>query len=85
MIRYELVVADRHVTPHECRSPWRPEYGPDWTRFPIVRLHHTDASREWATYWRDYNLRLHRFEPQAPSRHIEHLLEAVNAHTTGIF
>jgi Protein of unknown function (DUF3024) len=85
LIRYELDVADRHVTLYECRPPWRPEYGPEWTRFPIVRFHYTKARREWATYWRDRNLRFHRFEPQARSRRIEGLLEAVDVDTTGIF
>ncbi len=85
LIRYELDVADRHLTLYECRAPWRAEYGPEWTRFPIVRFHYTQTRREWATYWRDRNLRFHRFEPQAPSRRIENLLDAVDADTTGIF
>ena len=58
-IRYELDVADRHLTVLECRPPWRAEYGPDWTRFPIVRFHYAKARREWSTYWRDRNLRFH--------------------------
>jgi len=37
-VRLEVDVADRTVTILECRPPWQPEYGPDWTRFPIARL-----------------------------------------------
>lgn len=84
-IRYELDVADRHLTLYEGRPPWRPEYGPDWTRFPIVRFHYTKARREWATYWRDRNSRFHRFDPIPASRQIEELLDAVDADSTGIF
>jgi hypothetical protein len=84
-IRYELDVADPHVTGCECRPPWRPEYGPEWTRFPIVRFHYTKARREWATYWRDRNLRFHRLDLLAPSRWIEDLLAEVDADSTGIF
>jgi hypothetical protein len=49
-VHYELDVADRHVTVLECRPPWRPEYGPEWTRFPIVRFHYTATRREWAPW-----------------------------------
>jgi hypothetical protein len=69
-IRFELDVADRHLTVFECRSPWRAEYGPDWTRFPVVRLHYNKSRREWAIFWRDRNLKSHRFDPVAPSRQV---------------
>jgi hypothetical protein len=84
-IRYELDVADRFVTVFECRPPWRPDFGPDWTRFPIVRLHYTKARREWAVYWRDRNLKFHRFDPLPPSPQIETLLAAVEEDHSGIF
>jgi hypothetical protein len=84
-IRYELDVADRHLTVLECRPPWRSEYGPDWTRFPIVRFHYTKARREWSTYWRDRNLRFHRFDLIPPSGRVGDLLAAVDADSTGIF
>ncbi len=84
-IRYELDVADRHVTVLECRPPWRPEHGPDWTRFPIVRFHYAKARREWSTYWRDRNLRFHQFDPIPPSARVDDLLAAVDADSTGIF
>lgn len=84
-IRYELDVDDWAVTVYECRPPWRSESGPEWMRFPIVRFRYTKARREWATYWRDRNLKLHRFPPIDPSEQIEVLLTAVEADRTGIF
>jgi hypothetical protein len=84
-IRYELDVDDRAVTVYECRPLWRPEYGPEWTRFPIVRFRYTKARREWTTYWRDRHLKFHRFPPIDPSEQIEVLLTAVDADRTGIF
>jgi hypothetical protein len=84
-VRYELDIADRHLTVLECRPPWRSDFGPDWTRFPIVRLHYTKANRTWAIYWRDRNLKFHRFEPVAPSRHVEELVRAVDEDHSGIF
>lgn len=84
-IRYELDVADRFVTLLECRPPWRPEYGPAWTRSPIVRFHYTKARREWATFWRDRNSRFHRYHLLAPSPQIDALLAAVDDDHSGIF
>jgi hypothetical protein len=40
-IRVECDVAPRHLTICECRPLWREDLGPDWTRFPIARLHYT--------------------------------------------
>ncbi len=84
-IRFEVDVAGRHLTVLECRPPWRPEYGPDWTRLPVVRFHYAAARREWAIYWRDRNLKFHRYDLVGPSRHIESLLDEVDADRTGIF
>jgi len=84
-IRYELDVADRFVTLFECRPPWRPDFGPDWTRFPVVRFRYIKARREWAVYWRDRNLEFHRFDPLPPSPQIETVLAAVDDDHSGIF
>lgn len=84
-VRIELDVADRHLTVLECRPPWRADFGPEWTRFPIVRFHYTRTSGTWAIYWRDRHLKFHRFDPVAPSRHIEELLGAVDEDRSGIF
>ncbi len=84
-IRYELDVADRFVTIFECRPPWRPDYGPDWTRVPIVRFHYRSSRREWATFWRDRNSKFHRFDPSPPSPQIDVLLTAVDEDRSAIF
>ncbi|HWY00575.1 MAG TPA: IS30 family transposase, partial [Mycobacterium sp.] len=55
-IRIECDVAPRYLTICECRPPWREDFGPDWTRFPIARLHYTKSSGLWTLYWRDRNL-----------------------------
>jgi hypothetical protein len=62
-IRVECDVAPRHLTICECRPPWREDLGPDWTRFPIARLHYTRTTGLWILYWRDRNQKYHRYEP----------------------
>jgi hypothetical protein len=46
-IRVECDVAPRHLTICECRPPGREDFGPDWTRFPIARLHYTKTTGLW--------------------------------------
>ena len=69
----------------EQRAPWRPEYGTEWTRFPIARLHCTAKTKLWALYWRDRNLRSPRYEGLAPSLSIDLLLDEVARDPTCVF
>jgi len=84
-IRYELDVDPRSLTILECRPPWKPEYGPEWTRFPIARLRYTKARKEWSIYWRDRNLQFHVYDLFDPTPNIEAVLAEVDRDPTCIF
>ena len=84
-LRVEADVADRHLTIVECRPPWRADFGPEWTRFPIARLRYTQATRLWSLYWRDRNLKFHKYDRLPPSASIEALLAEVERDPTAIF
>ena len=84
-IRYELDLTDRTATLMECRPPWREDYGPEWTRFPVARLRYTKLSKEWSLYWRDRNLKFHEYDLAAPSRNVDELLAEVDRDPTSIF
>ncbi|MGI8794346.1 MAG: DUF3024 domain-containing protein [Acidimicrobiales bacterium] len=84
-LRYELDVDARSVTILECRPPWREDFGPEWTRFPVARLRYTKARQEWTLYWRDRNLKFHRYDVVDPNPAVEALLAEVDADPTGIF
>ena len=43
-VRVECQIAPRHLTIVERRAPWREEFGPEWTSFPIARLRYTAAA-----------------------------------------
>ena len=77
-VRVECDVADRHLTILEPRPPWRADLGPDWTPFPIARFRHVAVGREWELYWRDRNLRWHRYEDLPPSRSVQDLIDEVD-------
>jgi hypothetical protein len=84
-IRYELDITASTTTILECRPPWRADYGPEWTRFPIARLRYTKTQRQWSLYWRDRNLRFHIYELVPASSHLEDLLGEIERDPTGIF
>lgn len=84
-IRYELDVTDRTVTVLECRPPWSPEYGPEWTRHPVARLRYTKSRAEWSLYWADRNLRFHVYDPISPTPHVDELIAEIDDDPTSIF
>ncbi len=84
-VRVECEVAPRHLTIIERRVPWREDFGPEWTSFPIARLRYTAADKSWTLYWRDRNLRFHRYELHAPSRQVEDLLTEIDHDPICIF
>jgi Protein of unknown function (DUF3024) len=59
--------------------------GPDWTSFPIARLHYTAADKSWTLYWRDRNLRFHAYDACPPSMSVDELLTQIDRDPTGIF
>ena len=59
--------------------------GPDWTRFPIARLRFIASRNEWTLYWRDGNLRFHRYLRIDPSRDVGALLAEIEADPIAIF
>jgi hypothetical protein len=84
-VRVECEVAPRHLTIVERRAPWREDFGPEWTSFPIARLRYTAADKTWTLYWRDRSLRFHTYEPLAPSHRVEDLLTEIDRDPTCIF
>jgi len=59
------------------RPPWRPDFGPEWTRFPVARLRYTKTRGEWSLYWRDRNLKFHEYDLVPPTPHVEDLIAEI--------
>lgn len=76
-VRLEVEADPTAITIVERRAPWHPEYGIEWTRFPIARFRYSAKTKLWTLYWRDRNLRFHRYERLAPSHAIEALVGRV--------
>jgi hypothetical protein len=41
---------------------------------PIARFRYAQATKMWSLYWRDRNLRFHRYDQLEPSPDIDNLL-----------
>ena len=84
-VRVECQVAPRHLTIVERRAPWREDYGPDWTAFPIARLRFTTAGNSWTLYWCDRNQRFHLYDLLTQSGRVDELLTEIDRDPTCIF
>lgn len=85
LIRYDLDVTDRTATILECRPPWRPDFGPEWTRHPLARLRYTKTRVEWSLYWCDRNLKFHEYDLVPPTFLVDELMAEIDRDPTSIF
>ncbi|MFZ2527484.1 MAG: DUF3024 domain-containing protein [Rhodococcus sp. (in: high G+C Gram-positive bacteria)] len=84
-VRVECDVTTEHVTIVECRAPRNPEQNPDWTRTPVARLRYTGEQATWTLYWRDRDLRFHRYDQAPPTRFVDELLTELDRDPTALF
>lgn len=82
-LKVEADVATRHVDIVEVRPPWDGAGEP--TRFPIARLRYTQASGQWAIYWRDRNLKFHEYQHKRPTKNVQSLLDHITDSGDPIF
>ena len=75
----ECDVAPKHLTIGECQPPWREDFGPDWTRFPLARPHYTKTTGLWTLYGRDRNLKYRRYQALDPSPQVQDLLDYLDS------
>ena len=84
-VRLEVEVQGTAVTLVERRAPWRADVGPEWTRFPIARFRYSPAHAAWTLFWRDRNLRWHRYDRIDTAANVDPLLAEIDADPTAIF
>ncbi len=77
-VRLEHQVRGDAITIFECRPPWRPDFGPEWTRRKIAQLRFDLGTREWTLYWADRNGRWLLYRDLDPSSDIRMLLTEID-------
>jgi hypothetical protein len=84
-IRLEFSLRGNAITIIECRPPWRPDFGPDWSSLKIAQLRYRPETALWSLYWRNRNERWFPYPDIEPSRDVAQLLAEIDADPTGIF
>lgn len=86
-IRTEVDVGRGFVTVFECRAPWNPDMGPEWTRLPVARLRRNMQSGLWTLYRPDRNSKFRRYDALGfePSTLVDDLLAEIDDDPTSIF
>ena len=84
-VRLEYDVRGDTITIVECRAPWRPDYGPDWTRSKIAQLRYDASSDTWRLYWRDSRERWLAYDGPSPARDVGPLLAEIGEDPHGCF
>ena len=84
-LRIEFDVRGKNVTIYECRPPWHPDYGPDWTRQPVAQLRYRPEDHHWQLYSADRHSRWHRYTRSQPTPRLADLLDEIDNDPTGIF
>lgn len=84
-IRVECDVRGKHITIFECRPPWHPNLGPNWTRQPVAQLRYNPDDHHWRLYCADRNSRWHYHDMVEPTQTLDELIAEIDDDPTGIF
>ena len=84
-IRYEFDTSPHAVTIFDCRPPWKPELGPDWTRLIVAQLRFTVVGNLWSLYWRDSSEVFHPYFEFNARPDVGDLLAEIDRDPTAIF
>lgn len=84
-LRVEHGVRGKTITIYECRPPWHPNLGPDWTRHVVAQLRYDPNHLHWRLYCADRNSRWHHYDMTEPTPDINELITEIDEDPTGIF
>jgi hypothetical protein len=65
-VRVECEIDRSYLTVVERRAPWRPDFGPGWTRLPIAPAVLYQGLQDMDALLPDRNLRFHRYDRIEP-------------------
>lgn len=84
-IRLDVETRGAAITIVECRPPWRPDLGPEWTRMKIAQFRFDAKSGTWSLFWCRASGRWLRYEGADPSPDPGDLLGAIEEDPDGVF
>jgi hypothetical protein len=87
-VRVEYRLRGRNITIVECRPPFMPELGPDWTETRVAQLRYTPPppdGGEWTLHWSDSHNRWHPAPDVPAASGPGPLLATIESNPHGIF
>jgi hypothetical protein len=84
-LRVECDTRGKTITLYECRPPWNPDLGADWTRQPVAQLRYQPTDHQWRLYCADRNRRWHYYDMAEPTTRLDELINEIDEDPTGIF
>lgn len=84
-VRVDWEVQGRKLTILECRAPWDPASGSEWTRLPVAQLRFDPADNSWALYWSRSGGRWVAYELGRSTTSVNELLGVIDEDPTGVF
>jgi hypothetical protein len=84
-IRYEFDTSPHEIMIFECRPPWKPDFGSEWTRQIVAQLRFTVVGDLWSLYWRDSSETYHPYFEFDVRPDVSDLLAEIDRDPTAIF
>jgi hypothetical protein len=66
------------VTLWECRPPWRPGMGEEWTRIKIAQLRYDPEHLTWNLFWADRNGKWLAYPGMPPTANFDRVIEEID-------
>ena len=77
-VRIEVSTRGAAVTVWECRPPWRPDYGPEWTRTKIAQLRYDPDHFTWTMFWADRNGKWLAYDALPPTANFDRVMQELD-------
>ncbi|MGH2662775.1 MAG: DUF3024 domain-containing protein [Actinomycetota bacterium] len=84
-VRLEVGVRGNAISIFERRPPWRPDFGPEWSRLKIAQLRYDPSARTWTLFWADRRGRWLPAPDVGPAPQVTPLLTEIDRDPTGAF
>jgi hypothetical protein len=77
-IRIEMTARGSSLTIWECRPPWRPAAGSEWTRQKIAQLRYDAEHLTWTVFWADRNGKWLKYPGLPPTANLDRVIQELD-------
>lgn len=84
-MRLEAHARGNAITIVECRVPWNPDFGPEWTSSDAAQLRLDSPSDTWTLQWKRADGRWYPHEGLLPTQDVTAVIAEIDADPDGVF